>query len=194
LFLRPPYFVSFVWNCDYFTISVGITLLSLLESSCSLTVLLIAVYSNRIDWEYSESQVFTVEQYETNRPARRTHVQMVLPRGVRQDMLKKEWNVSQGQIAAAVRNNIRIKTQRRSTVSNLDKATKIEEMMEYAGKNVLRGIMFKKSTSKQLQDLEKQHEEAEKRRSQSRLELQMADEYGDDIEDIEDTLESSGES
>jgi hypothetical protein len=155
---------------------------------------LLPVYSNRISWEYLETKIVTVDQYETNRPARRTPNQMVLPRSERERMLKKEWEVSQGQIAAAVRNNIRIKTQRRSTVSNLDKATRMEEMMESAGKNVFRGIMFRKSTSKQLEDLEKQHEEAEKRRSQSRLELQMADEYGDDLEDIEDTLESSGES
>jgi hypothetical protein len=52
---------------------------------------------------------------------------------------------------------------------------------------------LKKSTSRQVEDLEKQYEEAEKRRSQSKLELQMADEYGDDSEDIEDTMESNGE-
>jgi predicted ribosome quality control (RQC) complex YloA/Tae2 family protein len=109
-------------------------------------------------------------------------------------MLKKEWDVSQGQIAAAVRSNIKIKNQRRSTVNNLGKASKMEEMMENAGKKVLRGLMFKKGTSKELEDLEKQYEEAEKRRSQTKLELQMADEYDDDIEDIEDTLESNGES
>jgi hypothetical protein len=126
---------------------------------------------------------------------------MVLPRAVRQEMLKKEWDVSQGQIAAAVRSNIKIKSQRRSTVNNLGKATKMEEMMENAGKKVFRGIMLKKGTSKQLQDLEKQYEESEKRRSQAKLEMQMADEYDDviesyddDLEDTGDTLESNGES
>jgi hypothetical protein len=160
----------------------------------SLTVLRVVRIFNRIDWEYSQQEVVTVDQYESNRPPRRTNNQMVLPRMVRQSMLKKEWDVSQGQIAAAVRSNIKIKNQRRSTVNNLGKATKMEEMMENAGKKVFRGIMFKKGTSKELQDLEKQYEDAEKRRSQARLELQMADEYGDDLEDIEDTLESNGES
>jgi hypothetical protein len=159
-----------------------------------LIVLLIAVCSNRIGWEYLEAKIVTVDEYETTRPTRRTLTEMVLPRFERERMLKKEWEITQPQIAAAVRNNIRIKSQRRSTVSNIGKATKMEEMMESAGKNVLRGMMFRKSTSKQLEDLEKQHEKAEKSRSQSRLELQMADEYGDDLEDIEDTLESSGES
>jgi hypothetical protein len=158
--------------------------------------LLLFEYSNRIAWEYDEeTKIVTVDQYENNRPPRRTNFEMVLPRSVRQSMLKQEWDVSQGQIAAAVRNNIKIKNQRRSTVNNLDKASKMEEMMESAGKKVMRGFFLKKSTSKQLQDLEKQHEEAEKRRSQAKLELQMADEYGDDYsEDNEDTMESNGES
>lgn len=160
----------------------------------SLTGLLFAVYSNRIDWEYDpEMTVVTVAEYEKERPPRRTNFEMVLPRDVRQSMLKKEWLVSQGRIASAVRCNIKIKNQRRSTVNNLGKASKMEEMMESAGKKVFQGLMFKKSTSKQLQDLEKQHEESKKRRSQSRLDLQMADEYGDDLEDIEDTKESNGE-
>lgn len=168
--------------------------LTVLLIHCSATVLLYCRVSNRIDWEYSETKVVTVDQYETNRPPRRTNVQMVLPRTVRQSMLKKEWDVSQGQIAAAVRSNIRIKNQRRSTVNNLGKATKMEEMMENAGKKVLRGILFKKGTSKELEVLEKQYEEAEKRRSQARLELMMADEYDSDSEDLEDTLASNGES
>jgi hypothetical protein len=161
----------------------------------SLTILLAGVYSNRIAWDYDpETKIVTVDQYEDNRPPRRSNFEMVLPRDVRQNMLKKEWDVSQGQIAAAVRSNIKIKNQRRSTVNNLGKAGKMEEIMESAGKNFMRGLMLKKSTSRQVEDLEKQYGEAEKRRSQSKLELQMADEYGDDSEDIEETMESNGES
>lgn len=78
---------------------------------------------------------------------------MVLPRDIRQSMLKKEWDVTQGQIAAAVRANIKIKNQRRSTVNNLGKADKIEEMMESAGKKVFRGLLMKKSSDREAEEL-----------------------------------------
>lgn len=111
-----------------------------------------------ISWEYNpEEIVLSVDSYEKTRPPRRTHFEMVLPRDIRQSMLKKEWEVPQSQIAAAVRNNIKIKNQRRTTVNNLGKATKMEEMMENAGKKVMRGLLFRKSTSKQLAELDEQY-------------------------------------
>lgn len=122
---------------------------------------------------------------------------MVLPRDIRQSMLKKEWDVSQGQIAAAVRQNIKIKNQRRSTVNNIGKTGKMEEMMESASRKVFRGLLLKKSTGKQVQDLEKQISKAEKARAKQQLDEQMADEYdinssgADDNDDHEDTIESA---
>jgi hypothetical protein len=71
-------------------------------------------------------------------------IQMVLPRKVCQDMLKREWGVSQKQIADLVRPNVKIKNHRKATVNDLGKATKMEELMESAGRKVKRFITFQK--------------------------------------------------
>jgi len=107
---------------------------------------------------------------------------MVLPRDVRQQMLRKEWDVTQAQIASAVRSNIKAKNQRRATVNNLGKATRMEEMMESAGKKMMRGLLLKRSTTKEVEKLQEQVKEAEIARKQHSLEEQMADEYLNDDE------------
>ena len=81
------------------------------------------------------------------------------------------------QIASAVRTNIKIKNQRRATVNNLDKATKVEEMMENAGRRLMRGLLMKKSTRKQVEELERQMDEANKIRAKHQLErMEVSDE------------------
>jgi hypothetical protein len=102
---------------------------------------------------------------------------MILPRDVRQRMLRQEWDISQSQIASVVRCNIKIKNQRRSTVNNLDKATRMEELMENAGRLVIRGLFLKKSTRKQVEDLERQMEDARRARAEHQLErMEVAEE------------------
>lgn len=104
------------------------------------------------------------------RPPRRAHFEMVLPRDVRQMMLRYDWDVSQHQIASAVRANIKIKNQRRQTVTNLDRHSKVEELLENAGRTFVRKIMFKKSTRKEMEDLDKKMEEVKKIRAQHQME------------------------
>jgi len=101
-------------------------------------------------------------------------------------MLRKEWDVTQRQIADAVRTNIKVKNQRRATVNNLDKADKVEEAMENAGRKLMRGLLMKKSTSQQVAELERQWQEAERQRKNAALQQQMAGEYDDDDDDGED--------
>lgn len=88
---------------------------------------------------------------------------MILPRDVRQGMLRKEWGVTQSQIASAVRANIKIKNQRRTTVNNLSKSTRVEEAFENATRKVMKGLLLK-NTNKELDKLEKQAREAEEQR------------------------------
>ena len=121
----------------------------------------------------------SVEEYESTRPPRRTHFEMVLPRKVRQDMLKREWDISNQQIANAVRVNVKVKNQRKATVNNLGKATKIEEAFESAGRKIRRALLFQKPVSKQVRELEEKVNEANRKRSQLKLELNMAGEYCD---------------
>ena len=143
-----------------------------------------------ISWEYDpDTTVLKLEEYEKLRPPRRSHFEMVLPRDVRQKMLKQEWDVTQMQIAASVRANVKIKNQRRATVNNLGKATKMEEVMENAGRKVLRGLLMKKSTRKQLEELEHQMNEADKarhRHQMERMEVAVEDLATDAMEEEEE--------
>ena len=125
----------------------------------------------------------SIDEYEKQRPARRSHIEMVVPRTVREQMLRKEWDIPQRMIAEAVRQNIKVKNQRRATVNNLDKADKVEEIMEVAGKKLMRGLLLKKSTAQQVAELERQWEQAEKLRKQNALIHQMKGEYDDDGDD-----------
>lgn len=151
----------------------------------SVTHPVVAVVS--ISWEHTEEIVLSLDQYESTRPPRRTHFEMVLPRDLRQHMLRKEWDVTQSQIASAVRTNIKIKNQRRSTVNNLGKATRMEEMMEKAGRKVMRGFLLKKSTSKQVADLDRQMDLAE----QARASLSFDDEEHEGDVPTEDTKDET---
>ena len=104
-------------------------------------------------------------------------MEMVLPRKLRSEMLKKDWAITQRQIAEAVRRNVKIKNQRRTTVNNLGKASKMEQMFESFARKVKRTLLFQKSVSKQVKELEAKHNEAQRIRKQRMLNLQMADEY-----------------
>uniref|UniRef100_A0A7S3L534 Uncharacterized protein n=1 Tax=Amphora coffeiformis TaxID=265554 RepID=A0A7S3L534_9STRA len=117
-----------------------------------------------ISWEYyPEPLKLSIEEYEDTRPPRRSNFEMILPRDVRQSMLRKEWEVTQSQIAAAVRANIKIKNQRRTTVNNLSKSTRVEEAFENATRKVMKGLLLK-NTTKELDKLEKQAKIAEEQK------------------------------
>ena len=104
------------------------------------------VRPRRISWDYAPSITLPVEDYEDNRPPRRSNIEMVLPRDLRQRTLRKEWDVTQNQIAAAVRTNIKIKNQRRTTINNLGKSTKIEEAFDRARRYLRSGNRRSRST------------------------------------------------
>mmetsp|Transcript_21735 Transcript_21735/g.51003 ORF Transcript_21735/g.51003 Transcript_21735/m.51003 type:complete len:263 (+) Transcript_21735:311-1099(+) len=127
-----------------------------------------------IGWKYVPAKVLPLDVYEKSRPPRRSNIEMILPRDLRQRMLRKEWDVTQSQIASAVRANIKAKNQRRTTVQNLGKSTKMEEAMENASKGV--SGLFGRSTDKKVKKLEEQARKAEQARKQRQLNGQMADE------------------
>jgi hypothetical protein len=140
-------------------------------------MLLFVVLCCSISWEYNIMDEISLEEYEDTRPARRSQMEMVLPRKFRFDMLSKEWDVSRRQIADTVRRNVKTKNQRRTTVNNLGKAPKMEQVMESLGRKVKRTLLFQKPVSRQVQKLEAKHNEAVRLRKQYALELEMADEY-----------------
>jgi hypothetical protein len=81
---------------------------------------------------------------------------MVLTREEREVLLRKEWEVSRSEIAAAIRETLRIKHQRRHTVQNLSKES-VEVLMERATQGIRRSLLFQSSTSHELQRLEQQY-------------------------------------
>ncbi|MGK3737997.1 MAG: hypothetical protein ACI90V_004844 [Bacillariaceae sp.] len=106
-----------------------------------------------------------LDDYEKYRPPRRVQNEMVLPRDVRHEILRREWDASNKEIADSVRRNVKIKNQRKTTINNLDKATKLEEVIESASRKIRRFVTGKKSINKQVKDLEEQIDLTNHRRS-----------------------------
>jgi hypothetical protein len=131
-----------------------------------------------------------LDEYEKNRPARRSQMEMVLPRKVRFDMLRNEWEVSRSHIADAVRKCVKTKNQRRTTVNNLGKAPKMEQVMESLGRKVKRTLLGQKPVSLQVKVLEAKHNEAVRLRKQCAMELEMADEYDSNTAHDDNTEET----
>ena len=115
------------------------------------------------------------------------------------NMLRQEWDITQREIAESVRRNVKIKNQRKATVNNLGKATKVEEVLESTGRKIRRMITFKPPISAQVKKLEEQVNEAQRRRSQLALQKIMQlefrnlvdDDSGDLCPDVGDTSTSS---
>ena len=130
-----------------------------------------------ISWEYNVVGEFGLDDYEESHPNKRSQMQMVIPRTLRQDMLRHEWGVSQKEMADAVRENVKVKNQRRTTVNNLGKASAMEQAMEKLGRKFKRTLTLQKPVSKQVKELSAKHDEANRARQQQLLETTMAGEY-----------------
>ena len=118
-----------------------------------------------------------MDDYERRRPERRSQEEMTLPRNLRQEILNEEWRVPQTQIVAAVRETVKVKQQRRTTVNNLDKnfACRMEVFMESASRKVKRGLLLQKSVRKQAEDLERQSRRASLERSRASFQQQVGE-------------------
>ena len=88
-----------------------------------------------------------------------------MPRRMREEMLRLEWNTSRKEIIESVRRNVRVKNQRRTTINNLGKATKFEIVMESITRKLKRLFKGEKAVHKQVRDLEKKIDETNRRRS-----------------------------
>ena len=66
---------------------------------------------------------------------------MAMPREVREDILMDDCGFTRSQIAAAVRENIKVKQRRRRTVNNLGKVSKLEEAAESVSRKLKR-VLF----------------------------------------------------
>lgn len=87
-----------------------------------------------------------INQYERSRDNRRTQSELVLTRQAREELLI-EWGATFHDIIEAIRANVRIKNQRRRTVSGLGTYDKWEEVIEKAGRKIKRTLLLQKSST-----------------------------------------------
>jgi len=118
-----------------------------------------------ISWEYIVMADINLDEYEKTRPPRRIQNEMILPKFMREDLLRIECNASRREIIESVRRNVKVKNQRRTTINNLGKATKLEEAMESVSRKLKRFVKRQKSVHKQVRDLEEQIDVTKRRRS-----------------------------
>jgi len=136
-----------------------------------------------LSWDYNILGDIDLDFYEQERPPRRVQNEMILPRNMREDLLKFECNISRKEITDSVRQNLRVKNQRRTTLNNLGKATKFEEAMESASRKLKRFVNREKPIHKQVKDMEEQIDLSNRRRSKlTYLEQNMSQE-GEDTSD-----------
>ena len=83
-----------------------------------------------IGWKYKRGGRVDVDQWEQSRGPTRSSAELVLPRHVREGMLR-EAGVSQKEIADMVRTTLKVKNQRKQTVNNLS-TQGFEEVIEKA--------------------------------------------------------------
>lgn len=83
-----------------------------------------------IGWKYKRGGRVDVDQWEQSRGPTRSSAELVLPRHVREGMLR-EAGVSQREIADMVRTTLKVKNQRKQTINNLS-TQGFEEVVEKA--------------------------------------------------------------
>lgn len=82
-----------------------------------------------IGWNHGDTYRESIDNYENNRGCRRQNLEIVLSRSEREALLL-EWAIDMKTIAASTRAAMKTKFQRKQTVINSRKASKLEEVIE----------------------------------------------------------------
>ena len=109
----------------------------------------------RIGWEYREAREIDIDTFESTRTSRKSTSRLILSREEREALLLN-WGASFHDIIEAVRGNLKIKNQRRQTVTNLGKIEKIEEAFESATRKLKSALMLRRSTGNKVRQLQEQ--------------------------------------
>lgn len=109
-----------------------------------------------LTWEYIETHSTNLEVYERIRGPRRDLYDLIMDRDDRQEMLVEDWNVTRVEIAHAVRENFKVKNQRRRSVHNSKKTQKMDLFLESARRKLKRTLLFQKKTSVRVEDMMQQ--------------------------------------
>jgi len=108
-----------------------------------------------IGWKYGETRVIDIDRYEASRYPKRSTSRLILSREEREALLLN-WGASFHDIIEAVRGNLKIKNQRRQTVTNLGKIERIEEAFETATRKLKSALMLRRSTGNKVRRLQEQ--------------------------------------
>eukprot|EP00531_Pseudo-nitzschia_arenysensis_P014883 CAMPEP_0116143184 /NCGR_PEP_ID=MMETSP0329-20121206/15311_1 /TAXON_ID=697910 /ORGANISM="Pseudo-nitzschia arenysensis, Strain B593" /LENGTH=639 /DNA_ID=CAMNT_0003638479 /DNA_START=234 /DNA_END=2153 /DNA_ORIENTATION=+ len=108
-----------------------------------------------IGWEYTEAQEIDVDSFESSRTYRKSTSRLILSREEREALLLN-WGASFHDIIESVRSNLKIKNQRRQTVTNLGKIERIEEAFESATRKLKSALMLRRSTGNKVKRLQEQ--------------------------------------
>ena len=106
--------------------------------------------------EYAD---ISVELYEDS-VNRRSKSELIMSPQVRKSLLKKEWNVSQREIASAVRKTVKCRNQRRQTVVNGENLLVLEHVKE-GWRSCVRKIRKRRSSNDDDDDLALQDQQVD---------------------------------
>jgi hypothetical protein len=90
-----------------------------------------------------DTEILTIEDYESLRSQRRSRVQLLVPRDLREQILKVECGISRKQMASSIRTVKAVQANRRQTANNL-KFAEAEERAENVKKTLGRVVGVKK--------------------------------------------------
>uniref|UniRef100_A0A7S4EEK0 Uncharacterized protein n=1 Tax=Pseudo-nitzschia australis TaxID=44445 RepID=A0A7S4EEK0_9STRA len=108
-----------------------------------------------IGWKYGKTRVIDIETFEVARSYKKLSSHLILTREEREALLLN-WGASFHDIVEAVRSNLKIKNQRRQTVTNLGKVERIEEAFESATRKLKSALMLRRSTGNKVKRLQEQ--------------------------------------
>lgn len=118
--------------------------MSCYESSSDLSTFFNSI---SIGWAHGNTRFVNIDTYEHSRSHRRTQRKLVLNRQSREALLAY-WDVPVNEIVEAIRGNVRVKNQRRQTVTNLGKVEKLEEAFESAARKLKKTLLLRRKGAK----------------------------------------------
>ena len=103
-------------------------------------VLSLCLFENRIGWNHDAPSVSNVDDYEESRGPRKVNMEFVLDRTEREALLL-EWDVDTKTIAASTRAANKAKAERKQTIINSRKLSKLEAVMELTSKKLKKALL-----------------------------------------------------
>jgi hypothetical protein len=96
-----------------------------------------------LGWNYGQEKTVPLDAFEEKRGTSRRHdMDLVLDRRDRKVLLMQEWEVPYNEFVDSIRQVMKIKRQRRTTVNNIGSYDKVEEVLESLGRKLKRTVLL----------------------------------------------------